>query len=382
MTLQAMILDRARTWINSGDRVVMATISHIRGSSSQPLTSRMAINAGGAFVGFVSGGCVEADVAEHASALFAGDPASGAPGAAPEIPGPARLLHYRQVQDGSIEIGLNCEGSIEVLLEPATSELVDTLSADKPTIVVTSYVPGEVVEVDRRVLAPGGAPDGVDPDVVSALQEVTGDGVPRSVRGSDGRTTLVELVGSPPTLLIVSASSVAYPLSSLAKTLGYRVVISDPRSDYVTRDLFPDADELLCIWPRELPKHVSFGPRVYVVSLNHEARFEDDLFTMLAAGAAATGKPVVGYLGAIGKAKRQTERVERLTAAGVDLSILPPIHTPIGLDLGGKGAEEVALSVMAEIQAHRYGRTGGRLKDTRSVHVATADLDTPSADRS
>jgi xanthine dehydrogenase accessory factor len=207
--------------------------------------------------------------------------------------------------------------------------------------------------------------------------------VPRSVRGSDGRTTLVELVGSPPTLLIVSASSVAYPLSSLAKTLGYRVVITDPRSDYVTRDLFPDADELLCIWPRELPKHVTFGPRVYVVSLNHEARFEDDLIAMLAAKASAraAARPVVGYLGAIGKAKRHTERVERLTAAGVDLSVLPPIHTPIGLDLGGKGAEEVALSVMAEIQAHRYGRTGGRLRDTRAARLATADLDTPSAVR-
>ena len=153
----------------------------------------------------------------------------------------------------------------------------------------------------------------------------------------------------------MSASSVAYPLCKLGKALGYRVVISDPRADYLSPDRFPDADLLLPVWPRELPEHVDFGAECVVVSLNHEPRFEDDLFRTL------QSQPAVGYLGAIGKRKRHTERIARQAESGFDLARLPAIHTPVGLDLGGRSAEEIALAILAEVQAERHGRSGGLL---------------------
>ena len=99
-------------------------------------------------------------------------------------------------------------------------------------------------------------------------------------------------------------------------------------------------------WP------VGVNRRTYAVSLNHEPRFEDAMLRALA------GHPLA-YLGAIGKPQRAAERAERAQATGLDLGQLPPIHTPVGLDLGGKSAEEIALSIIAEIIAVKNGRSGG-----------------------
>jgi hypothetical protein len=94
------------------------------------------------------------------------------------------------------------------------------------------------------------------------------------------------------------------------------------------------------------------GRRACVVSLTHETRFEDDLFRTLMT------MPRVSYVGCMGKRARHTEREARQAESGFDLSVLPPVHTPIGLDLGGKAPEDIALSIVAEIQASRHGRSG------------------------
>jgi xanthine dehydrogenase accessory factor len=370
MTIRERVIQQAAKWMAGGKGVALATITHIKGSSSQPLASRMAVCADGEFVGFVSGGCVEADVARHAVEV-ARD-------------GGTRLLNYHYVPAISLEIGLNCEGTIDLLVEPATRELVELLTATStPVVVSTSHSADVQPWVNHRRLLPSQPTIRADSSGVSETESVSreplespaavseaahstaADGVPRSIRASDGTITLVEPIGSSLTLLIVSASAVAYPLATLAKALGYRVVISDPRADYLRPELFPDADQLLAVWPRNLPDHMKFGPDCMVVSLNHEAHFEDDLFQMLAM------QPSVGYLGAMGKARRRVEREERLRDAGIDLAALPEAHTPIGLDLGGKQPEEVALAIMAEIQSHRFGRRGGTL---RSAHAGVREV--------
>jgi xanthine dehydrogenase accessory factor len=99
---------------------------------------------------------------------------------------------------------------------------------------------------------------------------------------------------------------------------------------------------------------VGADERTFVVSLNHEARFEDALLRALA-------DCPVRYLGAIGKRVRHEERLARAADSGLDLARLPEVHTPIGLDIGGKTPEEIALSIIAEIIAVKNGRPGGML---------------------
>jgi len=158
----------------------------------------------------------------------------------------------------------------------------------------------------------------------------------------------------PPLLLIFGAEPIAAPLVRMARIMGFRTVVTDARPAFATRDNYPDADEVIAAWPEEVVRQIGVNERTYVVSLNHEPRFEDAMLRALA------GRPIA-YLGAIGKRQRHAERIARAQEAGFDLGQLPPIHTPVGLDIGGKSQEETALSIIAEIIAVKNRRSGGML---------------------
>jgi xanthine dehydrogenase accessory factor len=167
--------------------------------------------------------------------------------------------------------------------------------------------------------------------------------------------------------MVFGAVDVAAPLSRFGRILGFETLISDPRGDYARSARFPEADVVRVGWPHEILEAYPPDARSAVVSLNHEPRFEDDLFHTLLA------YPPPAYLGAIGKARRAQERRERAREAGVDLSALGLIHTPIGLDIGGKEPEYIALSIMSEIIAVLHGRSGRSMAESAS-HGSTEAL--------
>lgn len=350
---EELIREHIDTELERGAAVVVATICGVQGSSSRPLGSRMVITEGETFVGSVSGGCVEGDVARRAAEVFQD-----------QVP---RTLDYGPVSDPILEVGLNCDGRIEVILEYVDSQQAEALFPPIGSALVTRY----------RVIGDGTAdvthywetPNANTANIADAANIAGSAHTTAALEAPWHRTTIVdgvewsELVEPRPPnplLLIVSAGSPAAPLAVFGREMGYRVVISDPRETYARRELFPAAHEVICCWPRDLPQVVGVGPggigaRCAVVSLNHEPRFEDDLFRML------MGQPSVGYLGALGKRRRHTERIERQAREGFDLKRLPEIHTPIGLDLGGRDAQDIALAIIAEIQAVRTGASGGFL---------------------
>ncbi|MFO8043544.1 MAG: XdhC family protein [Alkalispirochaeta sp.] len=327
--------------------VVVATICRVQGSSSRPLGSRMVITSEGTFIGSVSGGCVEGDVARRANEVFRD-----------KVP---RTLDYGPVSDPLLEVGLNCDGRIEVILEYVDSQRAEALFPPIGSSLVTRY----------RMSGDGTAEvthywESSNPDTASIAATADTTAMPEApwyrTTTADGVqwSELVEPRMPKPLLLIVSAGPPAAPLAVFGREMGYRVVVSDPREMYARRELFPAAHEVVCCWPRDLPQVVGVGPggigsRCAVVSLNHEPRFEDDLFRML------MEQPPVRYLGALGKRRRHTERIERQSREGFDLDRLPEIHTPIGLDLGGRDPQDIALAIIAEIQAVRTGASGGFL---------------------
>lgn len=346
------IRQQAAAWLDAGEPVVLATIIRIRGSSSQPLGARMVITTGHRFAGAVSGGCVETDVYEAAQAIIDG--------------GGPLMLHYKRVENPLVEIGLNCDGHIDVLVERLDHTLYDGLTAAPPHVAITVSAPNQ--PLDPRPVHARLAPDdaltvhggGALPDAVRDDARATFDHErPRSVTYPDGRAALFEPVLRPPTLLIFGGDQLAVPLVRLAQIMGFRTVVADARPAFATRTKHPDADEVIAAWPGEVIAQVGLDRRSSVVSLNHEPRFEDALLHALA------GHPV-RYLGAIGKRQRHRERVARAAAAGFDLDQLPPIHTPVGLDIGGKTPEEMALSIMAEIIAVKNGRSGDMLVKTKA----------------
>ncbi len=334
---------RAAAWLEAGDRVAVATIVRIRGSSSQPLGARMIMTTGNRFLGAVSGGCVETDVYEAGLDVIAG--------------GDPLMLHYKHVENPLVEIGLNCDGQIDVLVERLERTLLDHLAANEDRVLVTYCAPNQPLNpepVHAAVTPSGEASVSLPPAVVADAVAALKSDHPASITYPNGCVALFEPQLPPPLLLIFGAEPIAAPLVRMARIMGFRTVVTDARPAFATRDNYPDADEVIAAWPEEVVRQIGVNERTYVVSLNHEPRFEDAMLRALA------GRPIA-YLGAIGKRQRHAERIARAQEAGFDLGQLPPIHTPVGLDIGGKSQEETALSIIAEIIAVKNRRSGGML---------------------
>jgi xanthine dehydrogenase accessory factor len=165
----------------------------------------------------------------------------------------------------------------------------------------------------------------------------------------------IDVTAPAPRVLIFGAVEYANHLAHLAKVTGWRPYVIDPRAQFATRERFPDAIEVVVSWPGDAFEHLGGIDRAtYLAILTHDPKIDDEVLTLALAAEPA-------YIGAMGSKRAQAERRERLLAAGVDEDELSRISAPVGLDLGAISAEEVALSIMAELVAVRYGRDAGRL---------------------
>lgn len=159
----------------------------------------------------------------------------------------------------------------------------------------------------------------------------------------------VEGFPPPPRLIIVGAGHIAIPLTTFAKTLNYRVIVVDARAVFATRERFPHADEVIVEWPDTYLARADLNPSTAVAVLTHDPKFDEPTLKVAL-------NYEVGYVGAIGSRKTGAERNERLLRQGLTSEQIQRIHGPIGLNLGGKAPEEMALAIMAEIVATHYGK--------------------------
>jgi xanthine dehydrogenase accessory factor len=158
----------------------------------------------------------------------------------------------------------------------------------------------------------------------------------------------VEVFPPPPKLIIIGAVHVAISLITFARVLGFHTVVVDPRSVFATPERFSHADELILQWPQEAFSPVDFNESTYLVVLSHDEKL-DDLALKLALESRCR------YIGALGSRKTQARRVASLKKMGVTDQQLARIHAPVGLDLGGRKPEEIAVSIIAQMVAVRNG---------------------------
>ena len=176
-----------------------------------------------------------------------------------------------------------------------------------------------------------------------------------STTGLQNFEVFIEGFPPPPRLIIVGAGHIAIPLTTFAKTLNYRVVVVDARAAFATRERFPHADELIVEWPDTYLEQADLNPSTAVAVLTHDPKFDEPTLKVVL-------QREVAYVGAIGSRKTSLERSERLLSQGLSREQISRIHGPIGLDLGGKAPEELALAIMAEIVALHYGKDFSRKK--------------------
>ena len=319
------VMRELKEWRAAGEsEIAVATVIETWGSSPRPLGSRMLVSASGRMAGSVSNGCIEGAVFEEAQQVLKS--------------GETRLLQYGVADETAFEVGLACGGHIEVLVQLVNDvhlSLVDYLEAERPAVLQTRLSDGNT----ELLLT---SPDFELP--------VVHEGWFR------------EPFARPSHLVIIGAIHIAIPLHRIAKVMGYRVTVIDAREAFVTLERFPEADRLLVAWPDEALGGIELDRSTAVVVLTHDPKFDMPALRALLRSQA-------GYIGAIGSRKTNLNRREALAAEGFSAEQLGRIFGPIGLELGGRGAEETALGIMAEVVANRYGGSGGFMRDGKGPRV-------------
>jgi xanthine dehydrogenase accessory factor len=319
------VLSELKTWTKDKEEIALATVIETWGSSPRPLGSKMVVTRSGKMAGSVSNGCIEGAVFEESQKVLKS--------------GESKVAAFGVADDLAFSVGLACGGHIEVFVQPLADvheQLLGLIDQNRAATLRTNLVTGE-----------------------AELTEGVPAGSKQARRDGDW---FIEPFPRPAHLIIVGAIHIAIPLHRLAKLMGYRVTVIDARAKFATKERFPEADELIVAWPDEAMQKLTLDGSAYVVILTHDPKFD------LPALRSVLGKEV-GYVGAIGSRKTNENRFAELRKEGFTEEQISRVHGPVGLDLGGRGAEETALGILAEITAVRFGGSGSFMREVRRPSV-------------
>ncbi|MER7756107.1 XdhC/CoxI family protein [Kitasatospora sp. NPDC097643] len=358
------IAEQLQAWHASGRSFAVATVVGVSGSAPRDPGAALAVDAAGEAIGSVSGGCVEGAVYELCQAAMES--------------GEAVLERFGYSDEDAFAVGLTCGGILDVFVQPVVPGADAGLDAG-----IAYIASGTPVALARVIAGPGallGATVAVTadthhgalspaPTVVGALERAvvtearamldagrTGtlvlglDGRPCDDRGQGTVTCFVESYVPAPRMLVFGAIDFAAAVVRIGKFLGYHVTVCDARPVFATAKRFPDADQVVVDWPhRYLDSQLDrIDGRTVLCVLTHDAKFDIPLLER------ALRLPV-GYVGAMGSRRTHRDRNTRLREVGLTDAEIGRLRSPIGLDLGARTPEETAVSVAAEIIAHRRG---------------------------
>lgn len=340
------ILQQMRDWFNQEKKVALATVVEIYGSAPRGLGAKMAINEESMMAGSVSGGCVEgAVVAEALKVLKTGNP---------------KLLHYGVTQDQAISVGLACGGTIEIwvetLSEDSFSQMEKDLLEDRLALIVTVMTGSHAGEKMYVFPEKKNLGEISNPELLEKINELVDEVF--IGQHSQRKTILVQdqeyevffdIVDPSPKLVIVGAVHISIPLIQYAKILGFHTIVVDPRKAFGNPERFPHVDELVNQWPQEFLESYTWDQGTYLVVISHDDKLD---VPALAIGCQNEAR----YIGALGSKKTFAKHVRDLKAAGITDEQIARIHSPIGVDIGARGPEEIALAIITEMVAVRNGQ--------------------------
>ena len=321
--------------------IALATVIQTWGSSPRRAGAKMALTPDGKITGSVSGGCVEGAVFESGVEVLK----SNRP----------QLLHFGVADETAWEVGLACGGSIDIFVKPLDMEFFKALRsmlAEEQTAVIVTVVRGPNEMLGREVLmrddgnVTGTISNELDERVLNLAREALSRGISQRVMLSDSIEVFLEVILPPPTLIAVGGVHITIALMALAKTLGYRTVVVDPRSAFGSEARFPHVDQLIQLWPQEAFQQIPLTRSTAVAMLTHDPKLDDPALKI------ALPSPAF-YVGALGSKTTQAKRRQRLLENGVTEAQLNRLHGPIGLEIGAGTPEEIAMSIMAEIVSAR-----------------------------
>lgn len=202
---------------------------------------------------------------------------------------------------------------------------------------------------DAGELLVGELPDEVVRETAAAVPDLVAREVSRLIEAG-GAEVFVEVLVPPPRLLLFGAGPIGEAVCAVAALAGFVVEVGDPRPAFALPERFPAAAAVRCGWPDEVVSQQGIDAGTYVVSVLHEARFEDELLPIVLRSPAR-------YVGALGSRRTHAARTARLRERGFSDDDIGRIHAPVGLPIGAATPEEIAVAVVGQMVAVRRGVT-------------------------
>jgi xanthine dehydrogenase accessory factor len=357
-----------------GDKqTALATVVHVEGSSYRRAGARMLVTEDGQLTGAISGGCLEGDALRKARLVMAQQK--------------PMLVTYDTTDedDAKLGVGLGCNGIIHILIEPINAADANNpvalfkqfLAKREQVVLITIFTlhdkqapqPGTCALLNTNEQLTGNFPDLTIQQVVLAdAKDVlkNGNSVTKTYIYQDKFTCFIELLQPAVSLVVIGAGNDAIPLSNLATVLGWQITIVDGRANYVVSERFPLAHKLVVARAGDVLSKVDCDTRTVFVLMTHNYNYDMALLKeLLPLG--------LTYIGCLGPKKRLIRMIDEITdeQGAIPADQLAPVYGPAGLDIGSENSEEIALSIVAEIQAVLKKRNGSSLTYKNLVHNRT-----------
>jgi xanthine dehydrogenase accessory factor len=357
-----------------GKKVALATVVLVEGSAYRRAGARMLITEDGRLTGAISGGCLEGDALRKARLVI--------------MQQEPMLVTYDTMDDddAKLGVGLGCNGIIHILIEPITENPQNPISLLKS--IIESRGNAVLVTLfclaDKKAAQPGTCicltKNGMDvkatenPANLQNIKEIAKqvlEGHQSRVETSDGFTVFIEYVKPLVAVVIVGAGNDAIPLTKMAAVLGWDITVIDGRHNYALPERFPSAQKIIVATPENILEQLELTQWTAFVLMTHNYNYELALLSRLL----PLNLPYVGVLGPKKKLDRMLNEVEEKIGIEIPKEQLSKIYGPVGLDIGSETAEEIALSIVAEIKAVLSGRQGNSLRyKPVPIHAETVKM--------
>lgn len=362
--------------VQQGKKTALAAVVHLDGSSYRRPGARMLVSDEGELTGAISGGCLEGDALRKA--MFALSQQQ------------SKLVTYDTSDEDDMTIGiqLGCAGVIQVLFEPINPNqtanpiqlLRKALAIRQHAVLVTlfdlsdkkNFQPGTCMLLESDGHLSGSQPfPALQEELVQEMNLVlqSGKSVFRQFTGEGWSiTAFIEYLQPPVSLVVVGAGNDAIPMMQFADTLGWDVRVVDGRNTHARPERFASACQVLVSKPEQVLEQLPMDERTVFVMMTHNYNYDLAMLRALL----STRTP---YIGMLGPRKKLERMLDELRSGGMEVaeSMLEKVYGPAGLEIGAETPEEIALSIIAEIQGVLTGTSGGQLKSkTGVIHERTA----------
>ncbi|MEO8764774.1 MAG: XdhC family protein [Ginsengibacter sp.] len=356
--------------VKAGKRSALATVVHLDGSSYRRPGARMLVTDDGEMTGIISGGCLEGDALRKAMLVLSQQQ--------------SKLVTYdsSNEEDAIIGMQLGCEGIIQVLFEPLNPNnfynpvelLRKAVLLRQKSVLVTLYLledkrneqPGTCLLLEENGIISGIIPYpeiqviGME-DVHYAMQQQKSLFKKYELKNFSV-TAFFEFLLPAISLVVIGAGNDAIPMMQIADTLGWDIRVADGRSTHAKTQRFTSACQVLVTRPEKVFEQIPVDDQTVFVMMTHNYNYDLAMLKELL-------MRKVRYIGLLGPKKKLDRMLHELCDCGIELTDgqLNTIYGPAGLEIGAETAEEIALSIIAEIKAILSGSPGGSLRNKQDV---------------